>query len=445
MNKTHDDKLPQRNNRKQNKIKEVGNVAISNGTNNLDEYPKSYHESKSTQSGVRNISNTTEGVNVTINVHGGHLTPVEQSKPVFEADSENTQEMIIALKKLVESTTQRGEYKFTTMRLLLTYCEIKLDKIALLEHIIQSTKRRIRTVDEYLIVHETNNNLMYTHFYVKFNKTIVVSGRNTFNFRNVRPNIERVRQYPIEIDDTLLYLFERDTNPYTNLCKPDYRLFTPIRKRTKAKKVVYGSEYLKALQCEVIETPIDTQILTLSSNSDDPYFEPNSWQTYILDVISGEIDRRAIYWCWDPIGNTGKTRLAKYIQKTNENVLILDGSGTYSELIDSYIVSRKTNEVKILIFDLSRGISKNLLESGDSDIFDFIDQIKNQSTTHNMPLQPNPCHIIIFSNSIFGIENLSSDRWNIIRILEDDDAYIDNVNSKGKIECSRQTICSLYK
>ena len=338
-----------------------------------------------------------------------------KNKSVLEFDYESTGEMMTILEKLVDSKTPRGGFKFTSMRLLITYCKVKIDKESLLTKITQLMKRKTRTIEEYIIIHETQDNIEYTHIYIKLNVSLSSNNANIFNYENMRPNIERVRQYPIEIENVKLYLFNKDPDPYTNINKPAYQPDGTIRRR-------------KTIE----DTTIDVN--NINESNVDTNFEPKPWQQYILNVIKGEPDRRAIYWCYDLIGNTGKTRLANYISNRNEDVVIINSFGTCDELISAYINARKTNRIQILIFDLSRELIDNISSGKITFLFDFIGKIKDRIVTSQMTVQPNPCHIIIFANCIPFIKKLSPDRWNIIRILKDGNAYIDHVNEEGEIE-----------
>jgi len=63
-----------------------------------------------------------------------------------------------------------------------------------------------------------------------------------------------------------------------------------------------------------VETPI--QILT----------ELRPWQASIVEIATGEIDPRTVYWIYDPNGNTGKTQLCKYMVVKHDAMVATNGS-----------------------------------------------------------------------------------------------------------------------
>ena len=88
---------------------------------------------------------------------------------------------------------------------------------------------------------------------------------------------------------------------------------------------------------------------------------------------------------------------------------------------------------------LSKSVSKTLLNSKNNSIFNFIAILKDgYINVLGKVLKLAPCHIIVFSNCITGINELRFDRWKIIKILENNEACTGSVNRNGEIEYNEQ-------
>ena len=71
----------------------------------------------------------------------------------------------------------------------------------------------------------------------------------------------------------------------------------------------------------------------------------------MLDLVASPADRRKIHWMWVPVGNIGKSWLAKYLMLTQDALLLESGR----KLDMAYSFAQKPT--KIVLIDLSRSVA----------------------------------------------------------------------------------------
>lgn len=136
------------------------------------------------------------------------------------------------------------------------------------------------------------------------------------------------------------------------------------------------------------------------------------WQKEILLSLTLIPDKRTINWYWEPIGNSGKSFLSKYIC-LQYNTIIADGKkndvfNQVNTMIEKEIIP------EVIILDIPR--FSNFTNYG------VLEQLKNGliysgKYEGGQCIFPSP-HIIVFSNSKPDIEMMSKDRWNIKEIKQ---------------------------
>lgn len=380
---------------------------------------------------TNNVNSIPVEINSTDNKSSSDCNKMQNSVVESESDTDLQSLTIIdSIKELTKSTTKRGDFKIAAMRILLTYQGAKLNKVDLLEHINNITKGKI--IEEYVIVHDNcEKDFMYhTHIYIKFNKTFQSVNRNFFNFTQLQPNVERVLHKQIFIIKVLKYLFERDMEPYTNLEASKIQLIKEkIAKSSSTSSDVFTiSESISKDDASIKESYYDNRIPIASWN-----FKP--WQRFLLNVLSGKVDKNLFYWCLEPSDFTEKTELTKYIVSNYEHTLVIN---KINNVIDMYLETIKLFPVEIVIFDLSWKLSNLLTTSENSDIFEFIEMLKTsyipKVSFQNGGLILKPCHVIIFSYCLEGIKEINPNRWKIIKILEDGEAYLGHVTRQSEVE-----------
>lgn len=141
------------------------------------------------------------------------------------------------------------------------------------------------------------------------------------------------------------------------------------------------------------------------------------WQSDVLSIIDGPPHDRTIYWLYDAVGGTGKSKFFKWLQfKRGNSIGEISDAGTASQLKQT---SYNLGPRNTYICDLPRVKGDNL-----ADVFRTIETIKNGKLVSTMyggaePILFDPPHVFICSNFLPNLEHLSKDRWKIYEITED--------------------------
>lgn len=162
------------------------------------------------------------------------------------------------------------------------------------------------------------------------------------------------------------------------------------------------------------------------------------WQEEVLNIIKNPPSKRQIYWLYEPVGNTGKSYLAKYLICT-QDVIIGEGKrlDVYNQVLT--FIKEKETSPKIIILDIPR-------ESMEYVNYSSIEQLKN-GCLYSGKYEGGICvfeipHIIIFSNFAPSIESLSMDRWCIYKI-ENEELKREN-NGGTPVNTSKLNIVTDY-
>lgn len=143
---------------------------------------------------------------------------------------------------------------------------------------------------------------------------------------------------------------------------------------------------------------------------DELLFPPNAFQTKMLELIKGIIDRRKISVVVDPKGNRGKTWLLKYVRYHKLGTVI----PTFNKMEDiSQMVMCKPVD-RCYMIDMPRSIKPNKMQ----EFWSGIEQLKNgycyDKRNSFKDRQFRTPHVIVLTNKMPDKEMLSEDRWDII-------------------------------
>lgn len=140
------------------------------------------------------------------------------------------------------------------------------------------------------------------------------------------------------------------------------------------------------------------------------------WQKTLVEKLAKEPDQRSIMWYWEPEGNVGKTVLAKHICIKNPDAIYVSGKAQDVK----YAVAQRVAAGKpprIVIYGVPRTyeeyVSYAALEEVKDGIF-FSGKYEAGMVMYNNP------HVVVLANCEPEKEKVSSDRWDIVRIVRDE-------------------------
>lgn len=158
-----------------------------------------------------------------------------------------------------------------------------------------------------------------------------------------------------------------------------------------------------------------------------------AWFKKVLELDMTKPDRRAVYWFWDEKGGAGKTMLAAYMEDKLDNRWIsISSLGSMRDAAQS--IGQELDNGWLghgIIIDLGRRSSEYM------SIYEPIEHIKNgrmNGTKYKgKKLRFRVPHVVIFSNKLPIMSDISMDRWRIHKI-EDDEAYLMSTDEVWALE-----------
>lgn len=145
----------------------------------------------------------------------------------------------------------------------------------------------------------------------------------------------------------------------------------------------------------------------------DPTYE---WELEILKSIDEEPDDRTIYWYWSDEGNVGKTSFCKYLA-VKENAMISGGKA--SDMKNNVVdwMEKFGSTPDLIVVNIPRSKDESFVS------YEGIESVKDMlfySGKYHGGQVVGPCpHMFIFSNFEPDYSKLSSDRWNVTKIVSE--------------------------
>lgn len=149
------------------------------------------------------------------------------------------------------------------------------------------------------------------------------------------------------------------------------------------------------------------------SKPPEPLLTLKSWQQELLILFDSPPHPRRIHWIWDRDGGIGKTSFARHLAATR-NVFYCTG-GKHADILFAYALQ------DTIVFDLPRGykdkVPYGVLESFKNGCI-FSCKYESRTLFFDVP------YVFVFANYEPDRTQLSSDRWNVINVIEDALNYI---------------------
>lgn len=136
--------------------------------------------------------------------------------------------------------------------------------------------------------------------------------------------------------------------------------------------------------------------------------EPRAWQAKVLEMVNTEPDDRQILWIFDPVGNTGKTHLARHL---------VDKFGAfYTNGGKSVDITHAYSGERIVVFDYVRDHQEYVG-------YGVIEQLKNGilfSPKYDSGMKRfDAPHVLIFANFLPDSSKFSQDRLVLVKVEAD--------------------------
>lgn len=134
-----------------------------------------------------------------------------------------------------------------------------------------------------------------------------------------------------------------------------------------------------------------------------------AWQKDLMKILKKEPDERAVYWLWEPVGNTGKTTFAKSYCIKNKDAIVVTGKASDVKCG----IAQCETKPRVVFWNLVRSQEEYVSFQGIEEVKDgffFSPKYESGMVMMNAP------HVVVFANFAPNTEKLSADRWHIRNI-----------------------------
>jgi hypothetical protein len=369
---------------------------------------------------------------------------VEESEPEPESEKPAKRKRRSGGRKLGEPKPKKSkapEFRLQAMRVFLTY-KGHVDKTNFVEWI--RSKRKVKWIR---IAHESGdekNPYLHSHVLVEFDERKNWKNPRCLDYSNdgqiVHPNIEVIRSKK-HWENTKNYLAKEDPDN-ADLKKAPTILTVMDQKKT------YREFMEEALERDPENWKSANALKTIWDNAGfkmEPFksnWKPCAdWHETLLQFVEEQPDARKIIWIFDKIGNTGKTRMAKYLyQEDPEKWLVTKDMGVSRDAATIVKNALETGWTGWgMILDLPR-----TAETNKTRIYQYLEEIKDGFVTAQK-YQGGTClfqtpHVVVFANWAPFVKSLSMDRWEIYEIrdgeleaVSTDECLLINAENETKI------------
>jgi hypothetical protein len=263
----------------------------------------------------------------------------------------------------------------------------------------------------YSIVHEKGeNNYEHTHILLDFGYTFQTRKAKFFDWKSpngemLHPNIKIVKT-ATHWTRTVLYHY-KESPPFTNIPKPNENPIKEVWKHNTLQDALLST-------CSTLNN-VGGVIAAFNCKPSDYGIEPavdwRDWQREIIEEIKTRPDPRRVVWIYDPLGNAGKSFLAKHLGQYR-GAFVSTKANTYhvATALDEFISKNGQDSVLVVIFNFTR-------QQENHKIYQALEELKDgMMTTEKYKGKtmffPNP-HLICMANYIPDVTSMTADRWDI--------------------------------
>lgn len=136
------------------------------------------------------------------------------------------------------------------------------------------------------------------------------------------------------------------------------------------------------------------------------------WQRQLVAELRGPPDERRITWYFDALGGSGKTAICKFLVATFPSCLFFSG-GNFRDI--SHSVCKSTRTPTVVLINLPRSSEGKVSYGAIEAIKDGLIQTGKYEGGMRIFAPP---HVVIMSNFMPQLDQLSLDRWDIRELFE---------------------------
>lgn len=198
-------------------------------------------------------------------------------------------------------------------------------------------------------------------------------------------------------------------------------------KTKKRPKNVFG---IDAIHWEKAKGSKEQNIEYCSKDDASPWIHPKpykvvlpelyNWEKEIIKILDREPDDRTIYWFWENQGCRGKTTFQKWVFQNYKDVVTLSGKG--ADMKNGIVQYKDKTHVlpRVILINIPRSKLGFVSYTGMEEVKDMY--FYSGKYEGGMVCGPNP-HVIVFANEEPDYDKMSSDRWSV-HDISNDDIYI---------------------
>lgn len=300
-------------------------------------------------------------------------------------------------------------FRFQNMRAFLTYSQAgHFDK----KHYVAwlSSLSDPRIVTWVRLAHETgeNGDNPHTHVLVEWDKALCTRNERFFDYQGHHPHIKTLNSKKA-FEDAKKYLAKEDPE------NSDLKTPPSLVSRVFSHNTVVDALSELAIKPNDVNGIVQLFNLRPSAPLSRFHWKPSTpFHHRIIDLNNTAPDPRHVIWCYDFVGNIGKTNLSKWLQINYPNKwYVCKDLGTSRDAATTISGALKRGwESWGIIIDLPRSAEHH------TRIYSYIEEIKDgmitsqkyegRSEIFDVP------HVVVMANWLPQIDSLSKDRWIII-------------------------------
>lgn len=317
--------------------------------------------------------------------------------------------------------SQENRFHFKFVRGFFTY-KTHIDKDKIRKFFSQKGE-----IVSFFVAHEKEdekNEYEHSHVVVEFLNCFDKQspGAREFDYEGIHPFYEAVRYGKQNWDRVLDYIAKED--PSLADIKKSNKLKRKIMQVQECKDLTETFNLIDNIQeahsVKLIWEARQQKRIKLSSISSEALYP---WQKEAFHIIETNDDYK-IYWIYDTIGHNGKTTFCKYAEETLEDVIVLNGVGSYRDVATT--MEEYNNKTIRVIINVSK----------DADLTHFyeaIEYIRDGMMTsqkfRGKLIRIKVLSMLVLSNSPPIQAKLSAARWIIYSLESPSLVARNNINS----------------